>query len=316
MSKNNETTKRLAVYLAVTFMITYVIEIGVIYPLWKQGGAQQNMIILLEAAVMLIPSLGVVLTRLFTKEGFQNVWIRPKCFKKTWKYYLIGWFAPALLTMAGTVVYFLVFPEKYDSQLNLLAELLAQSGAGAVSQEQLKIIVIAQFIQAALLGPALNFVFAFGEEWGWRGYLLPKMKEKLPMLPMLLVNGIIWGLWHAPLTCIGHNYGVGYPGYPVTGILMMCGFCVVMGVLFTWVTLKSESCIPAALAHGGLNGIASIGVYLSTDGGNPFVGPAATGVIGGVGFIAAAVILAVLLMREEKTVSKNRVTETEEKRSR
>lgn len=301
MSKKNETTKRLVVYLAVTFVFTYAIEIGLIYPIWKRGDTQWNtIIVMLEAGAMLIPSLGVVLTRLFTKEGFQDAWIRPKNFKKTWKYYIIGWLAPALLTAAGVAVYFLAFPGKYDSQLNYVADLLAQSGVDAASPEQLKMVVIVQFIQAAVLGPALNFVFAFGEEWGWRGYLLPKMKEKLPMLPMLLLNGFIWGIWHAPVTCMGHNYGVGYPGYPVTGILMMCGFCIVMGVLFTWVTLKSGSCIPAAFAHGGLNGIASIGVYLSTDGGNPFVGPAVTGVIGGIGFILAAVILAVLLIREEK----------------
>lgn len=304
MNKKSETTKRLVLYLIITFVLTYVIEIGWIYPIWKRGDSgntQWNtIIVMLEAGVMLIPSVGVVLTRLLTKEGFQNVWVRPENLKKTWKYYVIGWFALAFLTMAGAASYFLIFPENYDSRLSYMADLLAQSGVSAVSPEQLKMIVIVQFVQAAVLGPALNFVFAFGEEWGWRGYLLPKMKEKLPMLPMLLLNGVIWGIWHAPLTCMGHNYGVGYPGYPVTGILMMCGFCIVMGVLFTWVTLKSGSCIPAALAHGGLNGIASIGIYLSADGGNPFVGPAATGVIGGIGFIAAAVILTVLLVRGEK----------------
>ena len=168
---------------------------------------------------------------------------------------------------------------------------------------QLKTVMIAQVVQAALLSPVLNFIFAFGEEWGWRGYLLPKMKEKLPMLPMLLVNGVIWGLWHAPLTCMGHNYGTGYLGYPFTGILAMCVFCIVMGTIFTWVTLKSGSCIPAALAHAGLNGMAGIGIYLSTEGGNPFVGPMPTGIIGGIGFIIVAVIMAVSMVRKADRAS-------------
>lgn len=299
MSEKRETTKRLIFYLAITFILTYALEIGVIYPMWRSGDAQASqLVVMLEAAVMLVPSIGVILTRLITREGFKEAWIRPKQFKKTWKYYVIGWIGPAILTLIGTAVYFLIFPEKYDPQLTMLAQVISQSGVSMeFAPEQLNAVMAGQLIQAALLGPVLNFVFAFGEEWGWRGYLLPKMKEKLPMLPLLLVNGVIWGLWHAPIICIGHNYGVGYPGYPITGILMMCGFCIVMGTLFTWLTLKSGSCIPAALAHGGLNAVASIGIYCSTDGGNPFVGPAAVGVIGGSAFLVTAVIVGFSMCR-------------------
>ena len=79
---------------------------------------------------------------------------------------------------------------------------------------------------AVLLAPVLNIVTTTGEEWGWRGYLVPKLTEKLSVVPTLLISGIIWGLWHAPLTVMGHNYGLGYSGYPYTGILAMCAFCV------------------------------------------------------------------------------------------
>ena len=145
----------------------------------------------------------------------------------------------------------------------------------------------------------MNFVTCFGEEWGWRGYLLPKMNKLLPTIPTLLITGVIWGLWHAPLTIIGHNYGIGYPGFPYTGIAMMCLFCVVLGVFMSYVTLKTKSCLPAVIAHGAVNGIAAIGIYFTTDGGNPFVGPAPTGIIGIIPFLLLAVFMVINLKKKE-----------------
>ena len=67
--------------------------------------------------------------------------------------------------------------------------------------------------------------------------------------PALIVSGVIWGLWHAPLTVIGHNFGTDYPGFPYVGILKMCFICIVMGILLTFVTEASGSIWPAAILH-------------------------------------------------------------------
>ena len=70
---------------------------------------------------------------------------------------------------------------------------------------------------------------------------------------ILIIGGIIWGLWHAPLTCIGHNFGTDYPGFPFLGILMMCAFCILMGVILTFLTEMSGSVWPAAIMHAVTN---------------------------------------------------------------
>ena len=121
------------------------------------------------------------------------------------------------------------------------------------------------------------------------------------MVPALLIGGLIWGLWHAPLTVMGHNYGVGYPGYPVTGILAMCVFCTVMGIILSYVTIKTKSCLPAVVGHGVLNGLASSGVYFTSleKPYNVFLGPSSVGLIGGAGFIALAAVLLYRLWKEE-----------------
>jgi membrane protease YdiL (CAAX protease family) len=54
----------------------------------------------------------------------------------------------------------------------------------------------------ALSTPALLVPFLFGplgEEFGWRGFLLPRFVEEFSVLPACLLVGIIWSAWHWPL---------------------------------------------------------------------------------------------------------------------
>ncbi len=301
LENKNGTVKRILIYLGITFLITYLLEIFLILPM-AAGKIMVNPVImqLMTGSVMFIPALGVLLTRLFTKEGFKNSYIVPKTGKRSIPFFLFGWFGPVILTVAGAAVYFLIFPNKFDRDMSYLASVLTANGAEA-TPALLQITIISQILTALLLGPLLNFLTCFGEEWGWRGYLLPKMQEKFSIIPTLLINGIIWGLWHAPLTIMGHNYGGGYKGYPFTGIMAMCLFCIVMGVIFSYITIRTGSCLPAVLAHGSLNGFAAAPLFF-TDGTNinPFIGPAPTGIIGGIAFLLCAIIMAILLIKNPK----------------
>ncbi len=295
-------TKRILIYIGITFLLTYGYCFGVIYPLINRensagSGSTQSILSILVAVVMFFPAIGVLLTRLITKEGFKNVWIKPH-FKGNIRTYLLAYFGPGILTILGALVYFLVYPDNFDKSFGYLGQTLAGTGV-QIPQESLPIVLISQTVTAFLFGPIMNIVTCFGEEWGWRGYLLPKMAEKLPPVLMLLVNGVIWGLWHAPLTAVGHNYGVGYKGFPFAGIAAMCGFCIVMGTFFSYVAMKTKSCIPAVLAHGAINSIASIGIYMTKDGGNPFIGPAPTGIVGASPFILVAIVLMIVYFRKK-----------------
>jgi membrane protease YdiL (CAAX protease family) len=293
-NSSNMETKRIMTFLAVTFIITYFVEIFVIGRLAVSiDPAIQTVFQFLVASVMLIPSIGVVITRIITKEGFKNLWIKPNI-KGNIKYYVFAWFGMIALTLIGAVIYFTVFPYKFDGNMTYLINMYKATGQN-VSAETLKNKMFIQVAMAIFLSPIFNALFCFGEEWAWRGYLLPKMMKKFKLLPMLLINGVIWGLWHAPLTALGHNYGLNYVWFPFTGIFAMCMFCIVIGTIFSYLTIKTKSCIPAVIAHGSLNGFAAVAMYFTVDGGNPFVGPGATGIVGGSAFIVTAVILYFLL---------------------
>ena len=129
---------------------------------------------------------------------------------------------------------------------------------------------------------------------------MPKTAARLRIVPTLLVTGVIWGLWHAPLTIIGHNYGVGYPGWPFAGIAAMCVFCTALGIFLTYVTVRTGSCLAAAVGHGANNACVSAGIMFSLTGGNPFVGPLCTGIVGGLPLLAVAAIMLWDMRRREK----------------
>jgi len=110
-------------------------------------------------------------------------------------------------------------------------------------------------IVALVLGLALNALtwgamFAFGEEYGWRGYLLPKL---LPLgeARAAVILGVIWGLWHAPLLIVGLNY----PGVnPWVAIAMFVPTAVFMSLLFTRLYVAAGGAVlVVTLLHGSLN---------------------------------------------------------------
>lgn len=300
---------RIPLFLILTFGITYFLEIFMIMPNLNNADAQvaaaaQSMV----SSIMFIPAMAALFTRLLTVERMtgRNMYLLLNL-KGNLKYYGLSWFGIGLLVIFGAVLYFVIFRKQYDPDMGY-AMAMIQAQSELLGQEvnmttqQIKAAMMQQFILGFVISPFVNIITCFGEEWGWRGYLLPKMLKKLPVVPTLLITGVIWGLWHAPLTVMGHNYGVGYPGFPVVGILAMCIFCTAVGIILSYVTIKTRSCVPAILGHGMLNGFASVGIYYTSieHPYNVFLGPAPTGLIGGMGFIILAAVLLWKLHKEEK----------------
>jgi len=88
--------------------------------------------------------------------------------------------------------------------------------------------------------------------------MIPKMIKLWGLPKAIIFGGIIWGVWHAPLTVKGHNFGTDYPGFPYVGIALMCIMCIFIGMMFTYITIKSGSIWPAAIMHAVNNAQPSI----------------------------------------------------------
>jgi membrane protease YdiL (CAAX protease family) len=136
-------------------------------------------------------------------------------------------------------------------------------------------------IQGLFAGGTIGAIAAFGEELGWRGFLLKEFKE-MHFFKAAIIIGFIWGIWHAPMILMGWNY----PQHPQIGVLMMIIFCILLSPLLLYITIKSKSVIAAAILHGSMNGTYVISLML-TDGGNDLT----VGLTGLAGFIALSIAL-------------------------
>jgi membrane protease YdiL (CAAX protease family) len=201
----------------------------------------------------------------------------------------------------------LIFPSvSYDPEMTGMMERFAQSFSPEELEEMkqqaedLPIpLALLMVIQAIIAGPTINAFFAFGEELGWRAFMLRAM-GKWKFWPAALFSGAIWGLWHAPLILMGHNY----PEHPVMGVGMMILWCMALSPLFVYLTLVSKSSINAAIMHGTLNAAAGLAIVYAY-GSDLMIG------VTGLGGILVAAFLSILLIPLDRFVwKKNLIHQT------
>jgi membrane protease YdiL (CAAX protease family) len=284
--------RRILIFLAFAFGIAWAAAL-VIYLTGGLVGSPQigsgfTLALLLMATVyMWAPALANILTRLITREGWKEMGLRPH-FKKGWLYWLIAWILPSLMTVAGAALFFVLFPRYFDSSLSTVRQMTAKSPSlGNLSPWT---VLIIQLVQGVLLSPILNSIATFGEEFGWRAYLQPRLMPLGGRKTMLLI-GLIWGIWHWPVIFMGYEYGFSYPGYPWVGPLLFLWVTFGLGIFLGWLTLRSKSVWPAVIGHAAINGIAGAAFLVVIGNPNPLLGPLPVGIIASMGF--AAVSLAI-----------------------
>ena len=217
----------------------------------------------LWAVAMWAPGIAAMIVTLFiAKKPFNSLRLNtlgPK------RFYLWAWLLPAALTILGGLFTLMFGLAKLDLNFTMIRDALKSAPGGADISPM--VIVLSQALLALTLGPFINILFTMGEELGWRGFLLPHL---LPFgqWKAVLLSGLIWGVWHAPVIVQGHNY----PGYPILGIFMMIIFCVLLGAIISWLYLNTKSPWVAALAHGAVNAIAGLPVLFFVPGFNVALG--------------------------------------------
>lgn len=284
--------KRLCVYLILSFGLTWIIFLSFICTGFKWDGSKPYMESFF-ALGMLMPFAAHILTRLITKEGFpmtgkDSLMLGISFRDKKWRYYLFALFIPWVYFEVMYLLALVLVPDAFD--VNMIKELGLENEIAFASP------VLAMVSCMILSFPAL------GEEGGWRGYMMPKLIKLMGMPKAIVIGGIIWGLWHAPLTCVGHNFGTDYPGFPYVGIIIMCVQCTLMGIMLTYITVKTESIWPAAIMHTVNNGNPCILKYfLNTEiFAEKYPGPVVTYTLLLIPMLVIDAIIILLVMRENK----------------
>ena len=248
--------KRLIIYLVLSFGLSWAIFFAFNYSGFQWDGSRPEMEQFIGLG-MFMPFAAHILTRIITKEGFamtgkDSIMLGMSFKEKKWKYYVFALLTPWLYFEVMHLLALVLVPQSFDPGL------LKELEVGEVFAYIYPFITITS---CAIVSSA-----ALGEEGGWRGYMMPKLMKLMSAPKAIIVGGVIWGIWHAPLTCAGHNFGTDYPGFPYVGIIIMCLFCTLMGIMLTYITMKTGSIWPAAFMHAVNNGNPSIlKFFLNTD---------------------------------------------------
>lgn len=195
---------------------------------------------------MFAPTIANLLTRWITKEGMDNSYLALHL-KGNMKYYVASVGIKMLEAVTGLFLVWKIFFGDIP---------LGEMYPGEGMSQKIAMVVLQLACSVILFFPA------FGEEWGWRGYLGPKLEQVMSKPAAIFVGGVLWGLWHAPLTIAGHNFGVDYPLYPWLGIGVMCLMCICFNAFLTLLTESTKSIYPAAFAHM-INNNCSVMVLMS-----------------------------------------------------
>jgi uncharacterized protein len=287
--------KKIILFIALVFSVSWLMVI-LFLALGGKWGTPVSMVF--AVGYMFVPMImAIIIQKFIYKEPLKE----PLGISfKINRWFAVAWLIPFIVAIA-TIGVSVIFPN-VDFTTNIKESRIFEQYQSAFTAEQLQQIEkqtatlpIHPFwlavIQALIAGVTVNAVAGFGEELGWRGFL---QKELLPLgfWKSYVLIGLIWGIWHAPLILQGHNY----PQHPVTGVFMMIVFCVLLAPIISYVRLKANSVIAAAIFHGSLNATAGLPLMV-IKGGNDLL----VGVTGLAGFIVLIGVIFAFLLYNRST---------------
>jgi len=284
------------------FIITAAISLtaaGIFYLSGAKYNSTAGMV--LATFYMFIPTISVlIIEKLVYKEAIKEKLLIS--FRLN-KWFIIAWLITPVIAMASMGIA-LLFPDisfspgmegMFDRFENMLTPEQMQEMRESIDKMPFHPFWIG-LLQGLLAGITINAIAGFGEELGWRGFLLRQFEDQKFMKAALII-GFVWGIWHSPIILMGHNY----PTYPVFGVFMMTVWCILLSPLFLYITIKSKSVIAAAIMHGTLNATAGLSI-MTLEGGNELI----TGSTGLSGFIALTLVT-VLFFLYDKYISRENI---------
>jgi membrane protease YdiL (CAAX protease family) len=125
---------------------------------------------------------------------------------------------------------------------------------------------------SATVGFLAAAAFGFGEELGWRGFLVPELAKVTNFTSVALISGSIWALWHWPLILFAADV-TDFDKTPAWFTLPAFSITIVAaGTVMAWLTLKTRSIWPAVIMHGSQNAITQgfFAEYTTQDGNSAY----------------------------------------------
>lgn len=277
-----------ALYVALACVISWTIWLGL--------GALDIAVPMLASAGMFGPAIAASLVRgPLRHEGFADAGLRLVGRDRPhggWMY-LAAYVIVPLLIVSGVGLSLLLGYQHWTDPVAALKQSLATHQPapplppGVTLQQLALTTVISQVALAFTLAIPINMIVTFGEEFGWRGYLLPRLAP-LGGEWAAFLTGVIWGLWHVPIII---TTSINFPGHPWLGALGMVALTTAFGFVLAWLRFRSGSVWPSTLAHAAANAQAGIVLLVLTPPGDSLLRPP-YGLIG----VAPVAVFALILV--------------------
>lgn len=260
--------KKLSTFFGLLFLFIGLLIYLPLYLLGNQWNSQ---------ALSLIPPLamwGPMLSALITEKIFDKKVQIINPILKLNKFLILSWFSPVIVILLALII------------ASLFPGTTLEYNPDAIPERMKPFLSEYEFLQSSYFylhnpltfwgilfnglcsGIFMQTLLAFGEERGWRVFLLKELSP-LGFWKGNFLLGFIWGLWHFPLVLVGYNF----PNHPYLGLLLMGISCALLSPLMAYLTLKTKHVFSAALFHGSLNGVFGISIVFIKGGNDLLVGP-------------------------------------------
>ncbi|MEN2998749.1 MAG: CPBP family intramembrane glutamic endopeptidase [Brevinematia bacterium] len=304
-------SKKLLIFIAVSFGFSWTIAVI----LWLTGlySSSQPQASLVKTLLLIVymfgPAVGTIVSQKIAGEKLSNLGVSFKI--NVW--WIVGILAIVSITLLTVFISSLMGAKLNTTwdQLELsILELYknipsSEKPSTAEIAKQLEeigksvnynvfLFYLISLLSGIVAGITVNAVAAFGEEFGWRGFLFKEF-ENLGLIISSLVIGLIWGIWHAPIIAMGHNF----PTHPLEGIFLMTLFCILLSFIMNYFREKGKSVVLSSMMHGTLNGTAGLYIYANT-----VKNDILYNITGVSGMLSILLIVALLLLLDRKTFFK------------
>ncbi len=291
---------RIIIFIVLTIGLTWGLDAIVLRYLHEETDwnvVQQSRFAIILA--LLIPGIAAIMVKLITREkrGWNKQYFKIRGYLR---YYSISWVLVVILTGIGNFFFYLLFQDNFDPNLTKLQEAYIQAGV-ETSRIQLEGILMQELIISLFISPILYFPICLLGEYGWRGYLFPKLHDMVGGRLAAILVGFVWGLTSVPMMFSGNGYGRYFYEKPLLGITLMTLFCMAFSIILSYFYLKVENCMAPTLSVAMLQVFMSSGIYFYKGDFNPYLGPISIGLISAIPYYVLAIILLFRIKNKKKT---------------
>ncbi|WP_373524766.1 CPBP family intramembrane glutamic endopeptidase [Nostoc sp.] len=121
-----------------------------------------------------------------------------------------------------------------------------------------KAVIVPEILGNFLLRFIATLIPAFGEEFGWRGYMLPHLVKRYRLRTALLLHAFIWWAWHLP-TLVGMGVAEKLTGNMGTSIAIMLVLTLIPtmmhALVFAYIWTVTQSLAVVTVYHAAIDEI-------------------------------------------------------------